>query len=65
VERRLKDYARNYARTERELTRALEDLREERDEAIRQAYRDGLPLQDVAAIMGLSHQYVSRIVRGV
>jgi DNA-directed RNA polymerase specialized sigma subunit len=64
VQRRLEDFARDYARREEELKRAREELRRERDEAIRQAYRDGLPLQDVAAVVGLSHQYVSRIVRG-
>ena len=63
MQRRLEDFARDYARRDEELERAREELRRERDEAIRQAHQDGLPLQDVAAIIGLSHQYVSRIVR--
>jgi DNA-directed RNA polymerase specialized sigma subunit len=63
VQRRLETFARDYARRDAALQREREKLRRERDEALRAAYRDGLPLQDVAAIMGLSHQYVSRIVR--
>jgi transposase-like protein len=38
-------------------------LRAERDEAIRRAYREGLPVQDIAAVAKLSHQHVFRIVR--
>jgi hypothetical protein len=38
-------------------------LRAQRDEAIRRAYRDGLPIRDIAAIVELSHQHVSRIAR--
>jgi DNA-directed RNA polymerase specialized sigma24 family protein len=62
--RRLERFARDYERREREHDRAGERLRAERDEAIRQAHRDGLPTRDIAAIMHLSHQHVSRIVRG-
>lgn len=32
-------------------------------EAIRAAYRDGLPMKAIARIMGVSHQRVSQIVR--
>jgi hypothetical protein len=64
VQRRLEAFARDYARRDDDLRRQRDELRAERDEAIRAAHRDGLPLADIAAIVGLSHQYVSRIVRG-
>jgi hypothetical protein len=64
VQRRLEAFARDYARRDADLRRLRNALRAERDDAIRAAHRDGLPLQDIAAIVGLSHQYVSRIVRG-
>jgi DNA-directed RNA polymerase specialized sigma subunit len=38
-------------------------LRRERDEAIRAAYADDLPMEAIAQIVGLSHQRVSQIVR--
>jgi transposase-like protein len=38
-------------------------LRQERDEAIRTAYSEGLPMTAIARIMGMSHQRVSQIVR--
>jgi len=38
-------------------------LRVERDEAIRAAYKDGLPMTAIAAVMDLSYQRVSQIVR--
>jgi DNA-directed RNA polymerase specialized sigma subunit len=45
------------------LEQAAEDLRQERDEAIRLAYSNGLPMTVIAQIMGMSHQRVSQIVR--
>lgn len=45
------------------LKRTAEQLRSERDDAIRVAYRDGLPMEAIAQIVGLSHQRVSQIVR--
>jgi DNA-directed RNA polymerase specialized sigma subunit len=60
----LEDLTREHQRREEALGRERKRLRRERDQAIRQAYRDGLPLQDIAEIVGLSHQYISRIVRG-
>ena len=50
-------------RREDALAEQLEGLRAERDEAIRQAYRDGLPMKAIAQVMGMSHQRVSQIVR--
>jgi hypothetical protein len=38
-------------------------LRRERDEAIRRAYGEGLPMKAIAQTMHLSHQRVSQIVR--
>jgi DNA-directed RNA polymerase specialized sigma subunit len=34
-----------------------------RDSAIREAYRDGLPMADIARVLQMSHQRVSQIVR--
>ena len=45
------------------MAQEAEQLRTERDEAIRAAYRDGLPMAAIAQIMGVSHQRVSQIVR--
>jgi DNA-directed RNA polymerase specialized sigma subunit len=45
------------------LEQAGEDLRQERDEAIRAAYSEGLPMKAIAKVMGMSHQRVSQIVR--
>jgi DNA-directed RNA polymerase specialized sigma subunit len=42
---------------------SAEELRQERDDAIRAAYGDGLPMTTIARIMGISHQRVSQIVR--
>lgn len=62
--RRLERFARDHERRERKHEEAGERLRAQRDEAIRRAYREGLPLVDIAAVLGLSHQHVSRITRG-
>jgi transposase-like protein len=45
------------------LEKAGEELRQERDEAIRAAYGNGLPMTAIARIMGMSHQRISQIVR--
>jgi hypothetical protein len=41
--------------------RPLAVRRVERGDAIRQAYRDGLPVRDIAAVLKFSHPHVSRI----
>jgi DNA-directed RNA polymerase specialized sigma subunit len=56
-------FAETYARRESELERAADQLRAERDRAIRAAYKDGLPMKAIAQVMGMSHQRVSQIVR--
>jgi DNA-binding NarL/FixJ family response regulator len=45
------------------LERRAEELRTERDQAIRTAYRDGLPMADIASLLRMSHQRISQIVR--
>jgi DNA-directed RNA polymerase specialized sigma subunit len=45
------------------LEQKVQELREKRDEAIRNAYRDDVPMQDIADVLGMSHQRVSQIVR--
>lgn len=56
-------FAKDFARREKELAKTADQHREERDEAIRAAYRDGLPMTAIAKIMELSYQRVSQIVR--
>lgn len=45
------------------LDKQAEGLRAERDEAIRAAYKDGLPMKAIAEVLDMSHQRVSQIVR--
>jgi DNA-directed RNA polymerase specialized sigma subunit len=56
-------FADEYARRESELEKAAETLRADRDQAIREAYKDGLPMADIAKVLNMSHQRVSQIVR--
>jgi hypothetical protein len=56
-------FAADYARREGDLERTAETLRVDRDKAIRQAYKDGLPMSDIANVLAISHQRVSQIVR--
>jgi DNA-directed RNA polymerase specialized sigma subunit len=55
--------AETYARREAELEQTADQLRAERDKAIRAAYKDGLPMKAIAQVMDMSHQRVSQIVR--
>jgi DNA-directed RNA polymerase specialized sigma subunit len=59
----LSAFAEEYIRRESDLGRLTERLRGDRDRAIRQAYKDGLPMADIARILDMSHQRVSQIVR--
>jgi hypothetical protein len=56
-------FAEDFAKREAEREQAAEELRQERDEAIRAAHADGLPMKAIAQIMRMSHQRVSQIVR--
>lgn len=56
-------FAAEHARREAELERAAQGLRDDRDKAIRQAYKDGLPMSGIADVLAISHQRVSQIVR--
>jgi transposase-like protein len=52
--------ARNAMRDARQLVRAASYLR---DEMIRASYRQGASLRDIAAVVGLSHTAVAKIVK--
>ena len=64
TQRQLAAQARDLRRREEELERQLEAVREERDEAIRQASRAKVPMRTIARTFGLSHQRVHQIVQG-
>lgn len=60
----LSRFAKRYrARAER-LERELEGLRVDRDEQIRRAAAGGVPVVEIAKQLGMTHQRVSKIVRG-
>jgi DNA-directed RNA polymerase specialized sigma subunit len=63
VTRRLEKFMRDYYKREQELDRQKAELREERDQAIRDAYQAGLLMQDIGKVVGLTHQRVSDIIR--
>jgi DNA-directed RNA polymerase specialized sigma subunit len=63
VTRRLEKFMRDYEKRERELDRQKAELREERDQQIREAYEAGLLMQDIGRVVGLTHQRVSNIIR--
>lgn len=63
VTRRLEKFMRDYERRESDLDRQKAELREERDEAIRDAYQAGLLMADIGKVVGLTHQRVSNIIR--
>jgi transposase-like protein len=57
------EFAPHYVERERDLEERAEQLRAERDEAIRTAYRGGLPMAEIASILKMSHQRISQIIR--
>ena len=59
----MKALAADFARRERELEKAGERLRIDRDQAIRAAYGSGMAMRDIATVLGITHQRVSQIVR--
>jgi transposase-like protein len=56
-------FAEEYTRRETDLGRLAERLRADRDRTIRRAYKEGLPMADIARILNMSHQRISQIVR--
>jgi 50S ribosomal subunit-associated GTPase HflX len=60
----LERFAGRYRPKAEKLERQLDELRAQRDEAIRAAAAARVPLVDIAAIVGLTHQRVSKIIRG-
>jgi outer membrane murein-binding lipoprotein Lpp len=64
TQRQLAAKARDLRRREEELERQMDAVREERDEAIRQAARAKVPMRTIARTFGLSHQRVHQIVQG-
>lgn len=56
-------FADKHAERERKLEERAEKLRADRDKAIRTAYREGLPMAEIARVLKMSHQRVSQIVR--
>jgi hypothetical protein len=59
---RLEAFAEDYAKRQAGLGEAGEELRAERDRAVRAAYREGLPMRMIARVMKMSHQRVSQII---
>jgi DNA-directed RNA polymerase specialized sigma subunit len=60
---RLSAFAANFAQDERDLDEVAEGLRDDRDKAIKKAYRDGMTMEAIAKTLRMSHQRVSQIVR--
>lgn len=56
-------FATEHVRHDADLQKITEQLRADRDKAIRDAYKDGLPMADIAEVLAISHQRVSQIVR--
>lgn len=42
----------------------LEDAKQRRDELIRRAHADGVPMRTIAEWAGLSHQRVDQVLKG-
>jgi DNA-directed RNA polymerase specialized sigma24 family protein len=62
VKRRLEVFARTYRPQVEQVEAELDRLRAERDEQIRAAHRDGLPMIEIAEILGVSRQTVSHVL---
>ncbi|HUC08151.1 MAG TPA: hypothetical protein VMR96_08675 [Solirubrobacterales bacterium] len=50
-------------RREQALEKKADELRADRDKAIRTAYKGGMPMTEIARVLKMSHQRVSQIVR--
>jgi hypothetical protein len=62
---RLEEFERSYRVKLVELERGMVELRAERDEAIRAAHRAGVSVTRIASVFKISHQRVSKLVRGL
>jgi hypothetical protein len=59
----LEGFAVDYRRRLGKLESQLDQLRAERDALIRRVHKAGVPIVEIADVLGLSHQRVSKIVR--
>ncbi len=64
MKRRLEDFAADYRPQVEQMEAELDRLRAQRDDQIRAAYRDGLPMVEIAEILGVARQTVSHVLRG-
>jgi DNA-directed RNA polymerase specialized sigma subunit len=64
AEERLAAFAQEWRRRSEAHDAAGEQLREERNWAIREAHAQGVTQKKIAAILGVSQQFVSRLLRG-
>jgi sugar-specific transcriptional regulator TrmB len=60
----LERFAKRYRPRAEKLERELDELRAERDRAIRTAAACGVPVVEIARALDLHHQRVSQILRG-
>jgi DNA-directed RNA polymerase specialized sigma24 family protein len=60
---KLESFAREYENRETVLDEQRDELRADRDDEIRQAYKDDLPMTDIAEILGVSYARVQQIIR--
>jgi DNA-directed RNA polymerase specialized sigma24 family protein len=63
VKRRLEKFGAGFRPKLEKAEAELDRLREQRDEQIRLAYRDGLPMIEIAEVLGVSRQTISRVIR--
>jgi hypothetical protein len=59
----LEGFAVDYRRRLGGLESELDQLRGQRDAVIRRVHKAGVPIVEIADVLGLSHQRVSKIVR--
>jgi len=62
VKRRLEDFAADYRPQVEQTEAELDRLRAQRDDQIRAAYDDGLPMIEIAEILGVSRQTISHVL---
>lgn len=63
IRAKLVAFADHYGQREQALDELADQLRTDRDLAIRAAYQGGLTMADIASILAMSHQRVSQIIR--